>query len=152
VYIPGNRGKIMSIRETKDLIGRYYEECNAIKGNLAKFEAMADRFFVADFIGHAPTGDTNFEQWKQVRGALYTAFPDLKWTIEDMIAEEDKVVVRFRASGTQKGAFLGIPRTEKPINIAGVAIYRIAGVKITEDWAFMDTLGVMRQLGVLPGQ
>ena len=142
----------MSIRETKDLIGRYYEECNAINGNLAKFEAMADGFFVPDFIGHAPTGDTNFEQWKQIRGALYTAFPDLKWTIEDMIAEEDKVVVRFRASGTQKGAFLGIPPTEKPINITGVAIYRIAGGKITEDWAFMDTLGVMRQLGILPGQ
>ena len=111
----------MLIRETKDLIGRYYEECNAIKGNLSKFEAMVDAFFVPDFIGHAPTGDTNFEQWKQLRGALYTAFPDLKWTIEDIIAEADKVVVRFRASGTQKGAFLGIPPTEKPINITGVA-------------------------------
>jgi steroid delta-isomerase-like uncharacterized protein len=143
----------MLLKESKDLIGRYYEECNAIRGKLAKFEAIADALFVPQFVGHAPTGDTtDFEQWKQLRGSLYTAFPDLKWTIEDIIAESDKVVVRFRATGTQKGAFLGIPPTEKVINIAGVAIYRIAGDKITEDWAFMDTLGLMRQLGVIPGQ
>jgi steroid delta-isomerase-like uncharacterized protein len=142
----------MLIKETKDLIGRYYEECNAIKGNLAKFEGMVDAFFVPDFIGHSPTGDTNFEQWKQHRASLYTAFPDLNWTIEDMIAEGDKIVVRFRASGTQKGTFQGLPPTERPINITGVAIYRIASGKFAEDWAFMDTLGVMRQLGVIPGQ
>ena len=142
----------MLINETKDFIRGYYEECNAIKGDLAKFEAMVDAFFVPDFIGHAPTGDTNFEQWKQHRIALYTAFPDLNWTIEDMIAEGDKVVVRFRASGTQKGSFQGLPPTERPINITGAAIYRIAGGKFTEDWAFMDTLGVMRQLGVIPRQ
>jgi steroid delta-isomerase-like uncharacterized protein len=142
----------MSIRETKDLIGRYYEECNAIKGNLARFEAMVNAFFDPAFMGHAPTGDTNFEQWKQHRSALYTAFPDLNWTIEDTIAEGDKVVVRFRASGTQKGAFQGLPPTERPIDITGVAIYRIADGKFTEDWAFMDTLGVMKQLGVIPRQ
>jgi steroid delta-isomerase-like uncharacterized protein len=151
MYIQGKGGEIMVIKETRDLIGRYYEECNAIKGNLSKFEAMADALFVPDFIGHAPTGDTNFEQWKQRRGAMYTAFPDLKFTIEDIIAEGDKVVVRYRASGTQKGAFLGIPPTDKSVNITGVGIYRIAGGKITEDWDFNDTLGGMRQLGIIPG-
>ena len=130
----------------------YNPKSNIDEAELAKFEAMVDAFFVPDFIGHAPTGDTNFEQWKQHRIALYTAFPDLNWTIEDMIAEGDKVVVRFRASGTQKGLFQGLPPTERPINITGAAIYRVAGGKFTEDWAFMDTLGVMRQLGVIPRQ
>ena len=142
----------MLIKETKDLICRYYEECNAIKGNPAKLEAMIDAFFAPDFVGHTPTGDTNFERHKQHRAALYTAFPDLNWIIEDMIAERDKVVVRFRASGTQKGAFQGIPPTERQIIMTGVAIYRIAEGKLIEDWAFMDTLSIMRQLGVIPGQ
>jgi predicted ester cyclase len=140
----------MLIKETKDLIVRYYEECNAIKGDPTKFAAVIVAFFAPNFIGHAPTGDINFEQHKHHRAALYTAFPDLKWTIEDMIAEGDKAVVRFSASGTQKGAFQGIPPTERLINITGVAIYRIAGGKFLEDWAFMDTLGVMRQLGLNP--
>jgi len=142
----------MLIKETKDLIYRYYEECNSIKRDTAKFDAMIDTFFAPDFVGHAPTGDTNFEKHKQHRAALYTAFPDLNWIIEDMIAEGDKVVVRFRASGTQKGAFQGIPPTGRKIIMTGAAIYRIAGGKIAEDWAFMDALSIMRQLGVIPGQ
>ena len=142
----------MLIKETKDLICRYYEDCNAIMGNTAKFDAMIDTFFAPDFVGHAPTGDTNFEKHKQHRVALYTAFPDLNWIIEDMIAEGDKVVVRFRASGTQKGAFQGIPPTGRQIIMTGAAIYRIAGGKIAEDWAIMDALSIMRQLGVIPGQ
>ena len=142
----------MSIEETKDLIVRYYEECNAIKGNPTKFADMIVAFFAPNFIGHSPAGDTNFEQHKQHRAALYTAFPDLKWTIEDMIAEGDKVVVRFRASGTQKGAFQGIPPTGRQIIMTGAAIYRIAGGKIAEDWAFMDALSIMRQLGAIPKQ
>ena len=140
----------MLIKETKDLICRYYEECNAIKGNPAKLEAMIDAFFDPDFVGHTPTGDTNFERHKQHRAALYTAFPDLKWTVEDMIAEGAKVAVRFRVCGTQKEAYQGIPPTERLINVTGVAIYKIAGGKLTEDWAFMDTLGIMTQLGVVP--
>ena len=142
----------MLINETKDFIRGYYEECNAIKGNPAKLDAMVDAFFAPDFVGHAPSGDTNFEKHKQHRAALYTAFPDLNWIIEDMIAEGDKVAVRFRASGIQKGAFQGIPPTERQIIMTGDAIYRIAGGKLIEDWAFMDTLSVMRQLGVIPGQ
>ena len=140
----------MSIEETKDLIVRYYEECNAIKGNPTKFADMIVAFFAPNFIGHSPAGDTNFEQHKQHRAALYTAFPDLKWTVEDMIAEGAKVAVRFRVCGTQKEAYQGIPPTERLINVTGVAIYKIAGGKLTEDWAFMDTLGIMRQLGVVP--
>ena len=69
-----------------------------------------------------------------------------------MIAEGDKVVVRFRASGTQKGAFQGIPPTGRQIIMTGAAIYRIAGGKIAEDWAFMDALSIMRQLGAIPKQ
>lgn len=140
----------MLLKETKDLVCRYYEECNAIKGNPAKLDAMIDAFFDPDFVGHAPTGDNNFEQQKQHRAALYNAFPDLNWIIEDMIAEGDKVAVRFNASGTQKGAFRGIPPTERQIIMTGVAIYRIAGGKFMEDWAFMDTLSIMKQLGVIP--
>ncbi len=151
VYTGEKGGEIMLIKDTKDLISRYYEECNAIKGNPAKFDAMMDAFFAPNFVGHAATGDTNFEQHKERRAALYTAFPDLNWIIEDMIAEGQKVVVRFQASGTQKAAFLGIPPTERPIVMTGVGIYRISEGKLMEDWAFMDTLGIMRQLGVIPG-
>jgi predicted ester cyclase len=79
-----------------------------------------------------------------------TAFPDLHFTVEDMIAEGDKVVARITMSGTQQGAFMGIPPTGKHVAFTAIDINRIAGGKSVEHWWEMDALGLMQQLGVVP--
>jgi predicted ester cyclase len=79
-----------------------------------------------------------------------TAFPDLHLTIEDLIAEGDKVVDRQTARGTHQGTFMGIPPTGKQITVTAMNISRIVGGKIVEHWVELDTLGMLQQLGVVP--
>ncbi len=81
---------------------------------------------------------------------LYSAFPDIHLTIDDMVAEGDKVAVRITMTGTHKGEFMGIPPTNKKVTIWAINIYRIAGGKIVEELGKADTLGLMQQLGVVP--
>ena len=79
-----------------------------------------------------------------------SAFPDGQITIEDQIAEGDKVVVRWAAYMTHRGEFAGIPATGKQLTVAGIDIYRYEGGKRVETWRQWDALGMMRQLGVVP--
>jgi predicted ester cyclase len=82
--------------------------------------------------------------------AMYlSAFPDLHFTIEDMVAEGDKVVGRLPARGTHKGELLGIPPTDKQITLTMTETFRLAEGKIAEQWVNMDALGMMQQLGAL---
>ena len=80
----------------------------------------------------------------------HAASPDTRVTIEDLIAEGDKVVCRFTASGTHQGEFMGIPPTGKQFTIMEIRIYRITGWKIVECWGLFDEMGMMRQLGLVP--
>lgn len=85
--------------------------------------------------------------------AMYrNAFPDLRFTIEEQIAEGDKVVTRWTARGTQRGELMGIPPTEKSVAVSGVTTDRIAEGRIAESIGSWDALGLMQQLGVLSGQ
>jgi predicted ester cyclase len=77
-------------------------------------------------------------------------FPDLRITIEDMIAEGDKVVTRFTTHGTQQEAFGSIPPTGKQVAVSTIEITRIADGKIAEDWGLDDRLGMLQQLGLVP--
>lgn len=89
------------------------------------------------------------EGYKQFVTISRSALPDFHTTVEDIIAEGDKVVQRFTARDTHKGEFMGIPPTGKQVTMTGIAIDRIAGSKIVENWANMDMLGMMVQLGVV---
>jgi predicted ester cyclase len=82
---------------------------------------------------------------------LRSAFPDFKATIEDIVAEGDKVVVRQTFSGTHKGEFMGVPPTGKSISIGVIDIIRVDGGKFVEHWGQMDTTGMIQQLGAIPG-
>ena len=84
-------------------------------------------------------------------GAACAAFPDTRINIDDMFAADDKVVLRWSAHGTHRGEMQGIPPTNRPMTMTGIAIYRFAGGKIVEEWMENDTLGMLRQLGVIPG-
>ena len=138
----------MSIEENKAIVSRATEEIFN-KNNLAVVEEL----YATNFVSHGsdiPGVTPDREGYKQFVTMSRTALPNFHTTIEDMIAEGDKVVQRFTARGTHKGEFMGIPPTGKQVTITGIAIDCIASGKIVENWANIDMLGMMVQLGVVP--
>jgi len=116
--------------------------------------AVADEIIASDFIAHTPHANDDIhgpEGVKQFISGLRSGFPDLKFTIEDQIAEDDRVVARWQAQGTHEGNFQGVPATGKRVNVPGITINRFADGKVVEGWMSLDQLGLMQQLGVLPG-
>jgi steroid delta-isomerase-like uncharacterized protein len=138
----------MSTEQNKALIGRFVEEIFN-RGNLS----MVDEVFASDFVDHEqlPPGIPNNREGVYVlTGMLRSAFPDFKATIDDIVAESDKVVIRMTWSGTHKGEFMGIPATGKRVSFGVIDIMRIAGGKLVEHWGQTDTMGMMQQLGAIP--
>jgi steroid delta-isomerase-like uncharacterized protein len=115
------------------------------KHNIAAY----DKYYTTDFIIHHADGDQNREQDKKLCQAFFSAFPDLHLTLNDLVAEGDKVAF-WTANCTHKGEFMGIPATGKRIEFKGIDVYRIADGKIAEVWASGDYLGMMQQLGAIP--
>jgi len=147
-YEKKERGdKKMSVEENKALASRWGEEIWG-KGNLA----IVDEILASNFVFYyAPPGMApDREGYKQVVTMFKTALPDIQFTPEDMIAEGDKVAVRWTGKGTQKGEFMGIGPTGKKVTVTGISIIRIVGGKIVEDWTEQDILGLLQQLGVAP--
>ena len=139
----------MSVKEIKALARRLYERWNKDKATAL---AVIDELCATDIVVHGGGGDEirGIKDFKKSMGELFDAFPDLHITIDDMTAEGDKVVVRYTWTGTNKGAFKSTPPTSKKLTIWEIDIIRIAGGKIVESWARMDTLGMMQQLGLIP--
>jgi steroid delta-isomerase-like uncharacterized protein len=138
----------MSIEENKTLARRMVEEIFT-RGNLN----LADEFVASDFVEHEelPPGlPGGREGVIQLTTMLRSAFPDLKATVDDVIAEGDKVVIRQTWSGTHKGEFMGIPPTGKKVSFGVIDIIRVAGGKMVEHWGQMDAMGMMQQLGAIP--
>ncbi len=139
----------MSTEDNKTFMRRFYEEVMNQK-NLAAI----DDFLAPTFVNHSALQlgmlGGGIEEVKQYVSMILTTFPDLYYTVEDMIAEGDKVVARLTVSGTQQGAFLGIPSTSKHATITDIEIFRIANGKAVENWVQADFLGLLQQLGVVP--
>ena len=81
---------------------------------------------------------------------MRVSFPDLHWVVDEMIGEADKVCTRFTWTGTQRGAFLGVPATGRHVTVKGVVIDCLSAGKMADSRILMDTLGMMQQLGVVP--
>jgi steroid delta-isomerase-like uncharacterized protein len=97
-----------------------------------------------------PIGVTGAEALKEVFTRLHRAYPDLHVAIEDLIAEEDKVVSRNVVTGTHRGEYLGIPPTGKSVMYEEIFIFRLRNGLIAETWGVVDVLSQMRQLGAIP--
>lgn len=102
------------------------------------------------FHAPVPTEATGAEALKQVWAVLLRAFPDLHVTVEDVIAEGDKVVARNTVTGTHRGEYMGRPPTGNSVTYNEIFIVRFAGGRIAEIWGVVDALSQMRQLGVIP--
>ena len=113
---------------------------------------LLEEVYATDLVWHEPDQDIQgLEEAKQFLGMYKTAFSDLHATVEDMIAEGDKVVTRWTIRGTHQGEIAEFgPPTGRQVEISGITIHRIAGGKIVEEWERYDNLSVMQQLGLIP--
>ncbi len=139
----------MSLEANKAIVIQLYEEVFN-KGDLE----LADKLIAPNALNHDPQLPPGVPSGPQGLKAAVTmlrsAFPDDHHTIEDLVAEGDKVVVRTTHSGTHQGSFLGLAPTGKHITNTSIHIFRIASGKIVEVWATRDDLGLMQQLGAIP--
>src|SRR5689334_16878631 len=140
----------MSADANKSIVRRFYEEAFS-QGNLAVLAEIAD----AGYVNHDPSGPPGgwphgVEGLNMVVGTYRGAFPDLRFTVEDQIAEGDRVVTRWSARGTNSGSLMGMPPSGRSATVTGISIERIANGKMVETWVNFDTLGMMQQLGVIP--
>jgi steroid delta-isomerase-like uncharacterized protein len=136
----------MSTEENKAIMRRIFEVFNT--GNLA----LAEEVLAADIVDHqAPPGiEPGLAGFKQLVTMFRSAFPDIQMTIEDIMAEGDKVVTRSTMRGTHQGEFMGIPPTGKQFTATSIDIVRFAGGKGVEHWGNSDDLGMLQQLGIIP--
>ena len=135
----------MTPQQNKALIRRFYEEVWG-KGNFD----VAEEVFAADYVRHdlrpgnplpGPAGQ------KRIAADFRTAFPDLRMTVDLMVAEGDMVVARWTTEGANIGPWGSVPPTGKHVKFCGVNIFRVENGKIVEIWNHRDDLGVMQQLG-----
>ena len=137
----------MSLEENKAIARRWNDEIWN-KGNLAAI----DELMASNFVWRtAPPGmASDLASFKQYVASL-SSFSEIKCVTEDMVAEGDKVAVRWNWSGKHTGEYMGIAPTGKRVTMMGISIIRIAGGKIAEEWDEQDNLGFMEQLGVKMG-
>ena len=132
--------------ENKAIARRIFEE--VWKGKLDVADEILDASHVAHGLGlELPPGPEGFKQFVSI---YLSAFPDVHFTIEDQIAEGDRVVTRWTARGTHKGELMGIPPTGKQAVVTGIGINHFVGEKVVEAWNNWDGLGMMQQLGAVP--
>ena len=132
----------MSIRN-KALVRRFLE--TVINGGDTRLLA---ELVAGDHVRHAPDGDLYGPEVVRIDLAEWrTGFPDLTLTIEDLLAERDRVVSRFVLRGTHAGPFCGLAPTGRAVAMPGIGIDRIASDQLAESWVALDGLGLVRQLG-----
>jgi len=138
----------MSVESNKALVQRWITEFF----NQGKLE-LADEMFAPEFVQHDPGTPGDFrgpEGAKRYVETYRTGFPDVTLTIEDMVAEGDKVVTRWSGRGTHTGDLPGLPATGKTVNVSGIQIDRFANGKVVENYLVWDALGMLQQIGVIP--
>jgi steroid delta-isomerase-like uncharacterized protein len=135
-----------TLDDNKAIIRRYREIHNS--GNLDALDAIVAK----DVISHntLPGLPPGLEGGKMAHQAFLASAPDLKTRTDHLVAEGDKVVEWYTATGTNTGPMMGMPATGKSYAVTSVVLYRIAGGKIVETWGLNDEMGLMRQLGMMP--
>ena len=135
----------MSTETNKAIVRRYFEQVyNKRRRDLAA------EFLVENIELHGTGLQPGLDVVKQWLTMFLAAFPDLHVTIEDVVAEGDRVVARTTYTGTHQADLQGIPATGKTVSESAITIFRLANGKIAEGWLVADNLGLMQQLGVIP--
>ena len=137
----------MSTEQNKAIVRRFIEAVQN-EGDLAALDALA----APGYVNHStpPGVPPNREGLKQLTALFRAAFPDGRMTIEEMVAEGDRVATRKTFRGTHRGELLGLPPTGRAVEIALLDLVRLADGQVVESWSVADELGLLRQLGALP--
>jgi steroid delta-isomerase-like uncharacterized protein len=132
-----------TLENNRQLVRRLYEECI----NPNKLELLA-RFVSDEYVG--PRGDKGPSAYAATVTSLRQGFPDVRFSVEDLVAEGDRVAIRWKWMGTHTGTFNGIPASARPVRNEGIVIYQIKAGKIARNWLQVDRLGVLQQIGLIP--
>ena len=138
------------LSETNKAVSRRFFEEVFGKGKLNVLDEIIANDHVNNGPGSLPGLPIGPDGAKQLVTVYRNAFPDVHFTIDEQVAEGDKVVTRWSAHGTHQGELAGIPATGKSSTVTGIAVDRIVNGKIAESWGIFDQFGMMQQLGVIP--
>ena len=134
------------LEENKTIVRRFVEEVQSQR-NLAAL----DDLFSQDFVDHSGmTNPPTLEGSRQFFTMMFAAFPDMRFTIRQQLAEGDKVMTYKTFQGTHQGPFMGIPATGAKVSFDVIDIFTVTGGQITEHWTVGDMFSLMQQLGVVP--
>lgn len=137
----------MTADTNKLVMGRFTEFINTAS------ERLASELIAPDAVFHVPGRSEPMRGpagYLAIIGMMREGFPDIQWTLEEMVAEGDKVAARFTMRGTHRGAFLGIPPTGKAIAVQAMNIYCLRGGQFVEEHGQPDMLGLLQQIGAVP--
>lgn len=138
----------MSLESNKALVRRWYDAF--INGHdVDVLDDLLAPGFASHFLSGAP-GRTR-DELKEIDGRMFAAFPNLRVTVEDMVADGDRIAVRYSSYGTHRGNALGIPATGQVAESTGMDFFRIANGKIAERWVEMDLTGLLMRIGAVQG-
>ena len=141
--------KINNVKEeaNKALMLRFLEFINTANPQLANEVISTEAVF---YVPGRPEPMRGPGGYLEIINMMRSGFPDIRWKIEDIVAENEKVAVRFTMQGTHKAAFFGVPPTEKSIHVQAMNFYRISDAQIVEEYGQPDLLGVLQQIGAFP--
>jgi steroid delta-isomerase-like uncharacterized protein len=133
--------------QNEALVGRFFEElCNGRRAD------VADEIIAADYVSHGPQAPpAEGPEGVKLRVGVYQESLDGHWSVQEMISAGDRVVARWTGSGTHRGELMGVEPTGKPISVEAISVFRIADGKIAEEWTVWDALGLLQQVGAVPG-
>jgi steroid delta-isomerase-like uncharacterized protein len=134
--------------EAKAIVRRLYEEV----WNKRKLELVSDLISPSHALHDNNSSDSSVgpDAYRAEMAVFLAAFPDLRFTVEDIVAEKDKVAASWTISGTHKGELWGVRPTNKKMSLDGITIHHIANGKIIDSYISSDTVGLMRQLCLIP--
>jgi steroid delta-isomerase-like uncharacterized protein len=137
----------MTTETNKAVMGRFLEFINTAS------EKLAEELISPDAVFHVPGRPEPMRGpagYLAIIGMMRGGFPDIQWTLEEVIAEGDKVAARFTMRGTHRGAFFGVPPTGKTIAVQAMNFYRLSGGQFVEERGQPDLLGLLQQIGAVP--
>jgi steroid delta-isomerase-like uncharacterized protein len=137
----------MTVETNKIVMHRFLEFINSAS------ESLAQELISPDAIFHVPGSPEPMRGpagYLAIIGMMRGGFPDIQWTLEEMVAEGDKVAARFTMRGTHRGTFFGVPPTGKTIAVQAMNIYRLSGSQFVEEHGQPDMLGLLQQIGAVP--
>jgi steroid delta-isomerase-like uncharacterized protein len=137
----------MSAESNKLLMSRFVEFINTAN------EVLAEELVDANAIFHAPVSPDPFigpQGYMKILGMMRSGFPDIQWTLEEMVAENDTVAARFIMRGTHQATFFGVPASGKKVQVQAVNFYRFSNGKIVEERGQPDLLALLQQIGAVP--